>query len=208
MVIFHGRKNARIKRFTDNEQYCPSCKAFDLEIKIYRDYYHLYFIPIVALGAKTAKIRCKSCGEPLRSEIREKGYVDASRTPFYLYSIPILIGTIILFIFLNNYYTQKQTSKYVEYPQLKDVYLIKSNANKLESYYFTKIVVIKPDSILMLHSKFEYLFLQNNFSDEDYFTKDDTLIFLRKELKKMLDSSEISVVNRNYNESTGFNRMQ
>lgn len=208
MFIFYGRKTARIKKFTDNQQYCPSCKAFDLGIEIYRDYYHLYFIPLVALGDKTAKIRCKSCGEPLRSEMREKEYVNSCRTPFYLYSIPILILIIILLIFLNDYYNKDRTRKYVESPQINDVYSIKSDANKFDSYYFTKIIDIKSDSILMLHSKFEYLYLQDDFSDKDYFVKDDTLLFTRKEVKKMLDSSEINVVNRDYSESTGFNRIQ
>lgn len=208
MLILHGRKTAKIKKFTDNLQHCPFCKTFDLQVEVYRDYYHLYFIPLVALGDKSAKIRCKSCGEPIRSETREKEYIISVRTPFYLYSFPILIAVTIALVIGNDYYNRSQTNKYLEHPEINDVYSIKSNANKFDSYYFTKIIAIEKDSIRMLHNKFEYLFLQANFSEEDYFVKEDTIFFSKMDLKRMLDSSEITVINRDYNEQTGFKRIK
>lgn len=208
MLIFHGKKTARIKKFTDNQQYCTSCKAFDLEIKLYQDYYHFYFIPLIPSGERIAKIRCKSCGEPIRSETKEKEYAKAGRTPFYMYSIPIIIMCMIAYFFSYEFYTANQTKKYIQYPEINDVYSIRTTANKFESFYFCKVIKVEKDSIQVLRNKYEYLYYQDNFSDEDYFMKDDTLTLSKIALKEMLDSSILKAVNRGYDESFGFNRTQ
>jgi hypothetical protein len=208
MLIFHGRKTARIKKFTDNQQHCPKCKAFDLNIEIFRDYYHFYFIPIIALGDKIAKIRCKSCGEPYRSEKLETEYANSNKTPFYLYSLIILFICIICFVAFNSYNNKRQKIEYAKNPKINDVYLIKNTPNSFTSYYFYKIVAINKDSFSILHGKYEYLETPSEMSEKDYFMKEDTLLFSKNEIKNMSDSALINSIERNYNAVSGFNRIK
>jgi len=207
MLLYHGRKTARIKKFTDHQHHCPNCKAFDLNVQVYRDYYHIFFIPFVPLGDKTVKIRCNSCGSPVRSESKEKEYANVAGTPFYLYSILIFVPAIVIFFVSANLYTQTKKKEYVQNPQINDVYLIRSS-DMFHSYSFYKIVGIQENLVQILHGKYEYLEYPGNFSDNDYFMKDDTLVFLKSKLEMMLDSAEINTVSRNYNEETGFNRVK
>jgi hypothetical protein len=208
MLIYHGTKTARIKKFTDNQQHCPKCKAFDLSIEIFSDYYHAYFIPIIPVGDKTVKIRCKSCEEPYRSEKLERKYANSISAPFYLYSLVILcIGLICVFA-INHLNNQKKHRQYIDKPKINDVYLIKNSRRNFSSYYFYKIVAINKDSFSILHSRYEYLESPSNMSEKDYFIKADTLRFSKNEIRNMSDSAIINSIQRDFDEATGFNRIK
>ncbi|MDZ4756670.1 MAG: hypothetical protein SGJ10_00845 [Bacteroidota bacterium] len=73
-----------------------SCGVFDHRVKVYRDYFHLFYIPHFPSDDKTVEIRCNVCTEPLRSDTIQWHYADKTGTPFYLYSWLLLI--IALFI--------------------------------------------------------------------------------------------------------------
>lgn len=206
MILFHGRKKGRIKSFTDQQQHCPACKAFDLKVTVYREYYHVYLIPIMPLGDKTASIRCRSCGEPLRSEPREKEYTQATRTPFYLYALPIIVAAVTAIAIAVNLYTQKQKAAYVANPEVNDVYLL--SHNNFSTYSFYKLVGIKKDSLTVISSRYEYLDQPSSMTDKDYFVKEDSAVLLKKDIQRMLDSAIIIAVERNYDSATGFKRVQ
>jgi len=62
MLLFRGVRNGRIKTYTDHEHQCNDCKDFDLKVKVFKDYYHFFFLPAFPTGVKTVKIRCNKCG--------------------------------------------------------------------------------------------------------------------------------------------------
>ena len=146
MFVIYGRRVTRIKRCTDNRQYCNSCNSFDLDVKVYRGYYHLFFIPVFPVGDKTVKIRCNSCGQPMRSETIQKYYEGISRTPFYLYTLPILFAGLILILINANLNTQKEKAKFVENPKVGDVYTIRRDENSLTTYFFLRVSNIQGHS--------------------------------------------------------------
>jgi len=43
---------------------------------------------------------------------------------------------------------------------------------------------------------------------DDHFVKDDTSLYERKELKRMLENGEIYMVRRNYGKGSGFNQIR
>ena len=59
---------------------------------------------------------------------------------------------------------------------------------------------------MAFHSNLDYGGFVSNLADDDYFVKDDTVVFRRKQLKKMLEKDEIYSVKRSY--GAGFNRMK
>ncbi len=88
MFIIHGKQTARIKKYTDNHQVCQNCKSLDLEVKVYRDYYQLFFIPIFPVGIKSVVIKCNNCREPMRLEAVKKHYEEVTKTPKAVVGVP------------------------------------------------------------------------------------------------------------------------
>lgn len=208
MFLIYGRKTARIKKYTENHQACNSCKAFDLDVRVYRDYYHLFFIPFFPVGGKTVKIHCNSCGQPMRLDTMQNHYAGISKTPFYLYAGPILAAGLILIAINANFNTQKEKEKFVENPKVGDVYTMRKDENTLTTYYFLKIAGIHGDTVIVYHNNLEYSRFISKLNEDDYFVKDDEIFFLKSDLKQMLIKMEINAVDRNYGEYEGFNRIK
>ena len=208
MLIFYGRRTARIKKFTDNQQSCKSCGAFDLDVRVYRDYYHLFFIPVFPVGDKTVKIKCHKCGEPIRLDSLQRHYESISRTPIYLYATPILFAGLIAILINANLNTQKEKAQFIANPQVGDVYTIRKDEDNSTTYYFLRLVKIKGDTVIAYHNNLEYRGFVTKLNSDDFFVKDEDLYFLKSELKQMLDKMEINSVERNYDDEEGFNRIK
>ena len=208
MFVIYGRRTARIKKYTDSQQACNNCKAFDLDVKVYRDYYHLFFIPFFPVGDKIVKIHCNSCGQPMRLDTMRNHYESISRTPFYLYAGPILVAGLILILVNANLNTQKEKAKFVENPKVGDVYRIRKDTNNSTTYYFLRVVNIIGDTVSVYHNNLEYSGFISKLNADDYFVKDEELFFLKSDLKQMLDKMEINSVDRDYGEYEGFNRIE
>lgn len=208
MFIIYGRRVARIKKYFANRHYCKSCNSFDLEAKVYKEYFHLFFIPFFPIGDKTVNIFCKNCGEPYRVEEVENEYQKNTRTPVYLFSGLILVAGLILLIVFENIRTQKEKMAFVEHPKVGDVYTIRKEENNSTIYYFLRISQVNGDTVIAHHSNFVYSGFITKLNNDDFFVKDDELIFIRKELKEMLDNGEINSVKRNYGNSEGFDRIR
>ena len=208
MFVIYGRRTARIKKYTDSQQACNNCKAFGLDVKVYRDYYHLFFIPFFPVGDKIVKIHCNSCGQPMRLDTMRNHYESISRTPFYLYAGPILVAGLILILVNANLNTQKEKAKFVENPKVGDVYRIRKDTNNSTTYYFLRVVNIIGDTVSVYHNNLEYSGFISKLNADDYFVKDEELFFLKSDLKQMLDKMEINSVDRDYGEYEGFNRIK
>lgn len=208
MFVIYGRQTARIKKYTDNKLACQSCKKFDLDIKVHRDYYHLFFIPVFPVGDKTLKIRCNNCGEPMRLETIQKHYEGISKTPFYLFTFPILFAGLIIILVNANLNTQKEKALFVDNPKVGDVYRIRKDENNKTTYYFLKLIRIRGDTVVAYHNNLEYNAFISKLNEDDFFVKDEELYFLKLELKQMLEKMEINSVDRNYGDYEGFNRIK
>lgn len=208
MFVIYGKRTARIKRYTDNHQACQSCKAFDLDVKVYRDYYHLFFIPVIPVGDKKVEIRCKSCGEPTKLEAIKNHYHKISKTPFYLFTLPILFAGLILVLVNTNLNTKKEKANFVANPKVGDVYRIRKEKNNKTSYYFLRLIRITGDTVVAYHNNLEYSGFISKLNEDDFFVKKEKLYFLKPDLKQMLDKMEINSVDRDYGDYQGFNRIK
>ncbi|MES2847728.1 MAG: hypothetical protein V4685_01620, partial [Bacteroidota bacterium] len=131
-----------------------------------------------------------------------------SKTPFYLFSFPILLVGLILLAINLNLITQKEKAVFVANPQVGDVYTIRKDENNSTTYYFLRLVKINGDTLSVYHSNLEYNQFVSRLNEDDYFVKEDEFIFTKVELKLMLERMEINSVERNYGDYEGFNRIK
>jgi len=205
MLLFRGVRNGRIKTYTDHEHQCNDCKDFDLKVKVFKDYYHFFFLPAFPTGVKTVKIRCNKCGEPYRSDSLQKQYELRTRNPFWLYSWIILVGLLVLGAVVAVQVNDRLNHSYVSSPRPGDVYAV-SPRHSLDVFF--KVVRVNGDSVMTYGNHYQYLSSTNTLDTADYFSLDRPTLFSKKDLVGMLDSGVITNVSRNYDESSGFNRVK
>jgi hypothetical protein len=193
--IFYGWRTIRIKKYKNTGDYCRECKSFDIDIKVYRKYFHIAFIPFFPSGKKTVDIKCNSCGNPFRLQPIQENYGAKTRTPFYFYTGVILIALLVLFIIKLNLETQDQKKLFVNSPKPGDIYLIRDEAAEKVSYYFLKVVEIDDSSIKVNHNRYVYDRYVSNLQGDDSF-EEEKLFFTRKEIIKMLEDGKINSVDR------------
>lgn len=208
MIVICGRRTARIKTFNENHQSCPNCKALDLEVYVFRQYFHIFLIPVFPTGVKSSRIRCNECGEYVRIDSVGWQYEKKSKTPFYFYSLTIILSAFILLLVFMNLRAQKEKAELVNKPVVGDVYLIRNDNNNSTSYYFLKLAKINGDTVTVYHSYLEYNGFVTKMSDEDFFVKKEVILFSKDDLKQMYKREEINFVKRTYNEESGFYRLK
>lgn len=197
MFIIRGQRKLRIKRYTEIQQCCPNCKTFDLQVDVYKDYYHLFFIPFIPTGVKNSSIYCYHCSSFTRIDSLQNEYEQKTKVPFYLYSGLILIGLLIVGIVIANGNTQKEKRAFVLAPRSGDVYTIRDDKGEKVRYFFLKVNSIQGDSVFALHSNLEYSGYVSSPESKDFFVSDEELAFTKAELLQMLDKGEINAVKRN-----------
>jgi hypothetical protein len=208
MLILHGKRVATIKKFTDHTQSCTNCKAFDLNVKVFRQYQHIYFIPLAPVGEKLADIKCNQCGETLRREALQKEYAKTAKTPIYFYSfIGVVCGLLALGIYWVNQ-EEKKIPVFVANPKVGDVYLIKQEEKESTSYYYLRLKSVHDDTVLVYHNNLVYEGYPSKFNIDDFFVKEEELYYTKKELKQMVEKGEINNVDRDYGDFEGFNRFK
>ncbi len=207
MLFIFGKRVAKIAKYTDSDHICYPCKAFEREVSVYMPYFHLCFIPVFPIGKKQLEVRCKNCGDETRTEGIVKKYEKRAKTPFYLYSALILAAGIGAYWVYWNNNNQKKRAEYVSNPKVGDVYTISEEANTGKTYYFLRLAAITGDTVMAIHSNLEYNYFVNYMGADDYFVKDDTTVYKRKQLNEMLENGEIYMVRRNYGDG-GFNRVK
>lgn len=103
MFFAAGKDTARIKKYTEYQQPCSNCRAFELEVKVFQGYFHLYYIPCLPLKGKRVEISCTNCRETIQLQSLKDHYLGITKTPFWLFSGPIvIILCVILFSILIN----------------------------------------------------------------------------------------------------------
>jgi hypothetical protein len=171
-------------------------------------YFHLCFIPVFPIGKKQFEVRCANCGDDTKSENLVRKYERLAKTPIYLFSALILTVAIGVYWIYWNSNNQKNNTEYVANPKVGDVYTISEHRRGERAYYFLRVAEIKGDSIMAIHSSLEYNDFVNTMDGDDHFVKDDTSLYLRKDIKGMLENGEICMVRRSYGKSSGFNQIR
>jgi hypothetical protein len=205
-IFLRGNRNARIKTYTDHEHQCSDCKDFDLQVKVYKDYYHFMFIPIFPNGVKTVKIHCKKCGEPYRSDSLQKQYELRTRNPFWLYSGIILVGLIGLGAVAAVYTNDYLTTRFVEAPRPGDVFRIHDKQRTTSA--FAKVTRVAGDTIYFFDNRVDYFGDPSKMDSADFFVADKEVPMTRQDLKDMLHNAIITDVFRHYDEEAGFGRVR
>lgn len=193
MLFIYGRPTTRIKYFADHSHACKSCGSFDLSVGVYRQYFHIFFIPIAAFGVKTAKIHCSECTEPYRSDSLQQHYEGMARTPIRLYAGTILVSLLILTAIALNLAHQGAEPGYIKNPKVGDIYLLKEKT--LSIYYFMKVIEVKKDSIITHHNAVQYMSYVSEPAKDDSFMIEELWIS-KKNLQEMYDKGIIQSVNR------------
>lgn len=208
MFIIYGRRKLRIKSYTHHQQSCSNCGTFDMTVKVYKEYFHVFYIPFFPAGIKSSVLYCNSCSQPTRINSLQKLYEEKTRNPFYLYTGLILIGCLISYGVIANLSYQKEKRKFVENPKVGDVYLIRNDSNSKAEYYFLRISRIAGDSVFAYHNSLINERYVSRFHEEDFFMAEEEFNFSKADLLNMLERSEINAVERNYGSGAGFDRIR
>ena len=210
MYIIKGTRTARIRTYKEHNRRCDNCKDFDLIVKVYKQYYHVFFIPVVAAGIKTSSIQCNKCGLLIRSDALSKEYETKTRAPFYLYSGVIAVSLFVLSMVGVSIWRQLANKKYIDHPAVGDVYLVKKHSAfaDIDEFYFIRVKQITADSVKGYENHTIYGFAPSGFSPEDYFEENSEVAFTQRQLKEMQEKDTIENVYRGYEAATGFDRVK
>ncbi|MDP4252118.1 MAG: zinc-ribbon domain-containing protein [Bacteroidota bacterium] len=208
MLVIFGNRTIRTGKFSDNDHVCYHCQAYDREVQVSRTYFHFCFIPVFPIGGHRMEMRCRNCGDQTEPESVKKQYQGMAKTPIYLYSAPILLVCVTAYWFYWNGNNEKEKRAFVDKPAIGDVYTIKKGSGYEASYSFLRVITISGDSVMLYHNDLEYGGFVSKFTDDDYFVKDDTLVFKRNKLKEMLEQGGIYSVKRGYGIGSGFNSIR
>jgi hypothetical protein len=208
MLFLKGTRKARIKTYQHHDRQCENCKDFDLTVKVYKDYFHAYFMPIVPTGVKTTVIKCNSCGSLIRFDSLSKECESKAKIPFYLYSGVIIAALFVLSMFAVSVWGQHERSTYISNPKIGDVYLVKGEEHGLNGYNFVRLKRIDGDSVIGCNNHILYLSYASSFSPEDYFDTNEEVGYTKSQLKQLFEKGTIETVYRDFDEATGFNRMK
>jgi zinc-ribbon family len=208
MFLIHGRRKIRVKKYSYHQAPCDNCKALDIEVEVYKEYFHIFFIPVFPVMEKSTKMRCNNCGQVIRISAVEKHFEGITRNPIYLYSGLILVAGLIVTAIFTIRHTQNEEAAFIASPKIDDVYLMYSKEKTKTPYYFLQVSRINGDSVAVKHNKMMYSSFVSKFDNKDYFMEYEEIVFTKQALKKMLDDDEIRSVKRDYNSSTGFFRSE
>jgi len=197
MIVIHGRKTARIKSFTDMHEPCPDCKNFGVNVKVYNEYYHIYYIPFMPIGDKEATMHCITCGNPIRHYEKQKAYAATARKPFYLHSfILLLLATVVAVIIAANI-NGRQEQNYAAEPRANDTYRIREEKDGATTYYFLKVAAVAPDSVSLYSGDLGYTGFVSRPDAQDRFLPESAFKLSRSTIIKMQEDGTINSIERN-----------
>lgn len=207
MIFIYGRKTSKIKTATDHIGVCSSCNSIGLEFEIYRDYFHLFWIPLFPLGRNKFGVRCPKCGQSDNLNPRVEHFKSITGTPVYLFSGSFLIAVLIGSMVIANLNKQKEKALFVGDPKVGDVYMMRENVNDTTFYYFLRVARIQNDSVIVYPNIFRYFGFVSKLNEKDHFITEE-FFYTKKELRDLLDNHGITSVERGYGDYEGFNRIE
>ena len=208
MFILYGRKKAVIKRYTDFQHPCTHCDSTNLNVVVYRDYIHLFFLPVLPFGEKNTVMICSKCSNRVRIDSVQSQLEKFTRTHWTLYAGLLLVLAVFASVFISYLFTKHPQPPTVNNPQVGDVYAIQKDESDNTNYYFLRVSRLYGDTVLAYHNNLVYNQPVTGLIDEDFFREEEEMIFTKKELQNMIDNNEIVEVYKNYGDQQGFNRIK
>ena len=118
MFFIKGNRKARVKVYQHHTRQCDDCKDFDLTIGVYQDYFHVFFVPVIATGLKSSVIYwVRVAGIGSVQTHHPKNMKSKSRAPFYLYSGLLLVGLVVLSLLAAMGWGTYKRSRYISAPK-------------------------------------------------------------------------------------------
>lgn len=182
MLIFFGTRKVRIRTFNDESAPCALCGEYRKQYRIYQPCFHIFWIPVIPIGRKYIVTNCTKCNA--QYEVAQHPELSATRTPLYMFSIPLIFAAIFVFAMINAQQSSKRTEEYVQNPAAGDVYLIRDTIDGDRYYYFTKILHVEPDSVFIQMGAYSYKSYTSRMDNEDYYVTDYLYAVHKDELKE------------------------
>lgn len=204
MFLIYGKRSLIIKKFTDHSHACPHCRGLNLEVKVEKTYYHLFYIPFFPARGKFAVIACGDCGKPYKDPVIEADYYDEledtyekqTKNPIYLYTGLILSVLLVMFIIFSNLRYQQLKADCIANPQTGDTYQIREKRAGRKYYYYVNVFRVSGDSVFAHPSHNEYLGFVRKMATRDYFDTSLVRPYTKQELRQMLEDGMIIKVER------------
>lgn len=177
-----------------------------MKVIVYRQYFHIFFIPFVPDNNRKSEIFCRKCGHQIFNKALQQQYEKTTKPPLYLFTGLILVLGLSAFFISLNIGDGNKTKEFVSDPKVGDIYQIQEG-NILETRcYFLRISKISADSIFLYRNSLWHTNAAFIFDTDDYFKIENKVFYLKKDLKSMLDRSKNYVIKREYDDE--FNRVK
>jgi DNA-directed RNA polymerase subunit RPC12/RpoP len=212
-MIIYGWNTKNIKQANLEDYECPRCKERNSVIAVFAHYAHVFWIPLFPYK-KSIDIVCQSCNHrsnEFNLESEKKGLAKQlkSTVPFpkYLFSglFVILLGA--AYFTYSSVKESNQEQSYVENPQIGDVYIILDDEELSEyNHFLLKVDDIEEDTLWVTFSSYSYNGVIDQLDPRDGFY-DVVYSMHTDELEEYYESGDLKKVYRDYDESSGFNRV-
>jgi len=199
-MIIYGYRSTHLATGLQTEK-CENCSTMNsVQVSIFQRYAHVFWIPFFPLG-KIGASECSHCKQVLASKkfppATKAVYDDLknqAKAPIWVWSGVGMVILIIAFGIFKAKQSEKQNRVYIKAPQAGDVYSVKTEDGKFTTY---KVGIVRSDSVFIMVNAYEVdkragldeLRKKAEYSKEVYG-------FHRDELAKMLESGEITNVDR------------
>ncbi|HLP11340.1 MAG TPA: hypothetical protein VK177_05350 [Flavobacteriales bacterium] len=203
-MIVIGQKTARLKTIDTIGQPCTGCKRFSLRLEVYRDYMHLFWIPLFPLGRKYYQIYCTSCSDGDNRVTLEQLKSNVRATSWYLFIGTGLILLLVAAGIITMTFNSMRIREYANHPVKNDVYKYETVDHEGEIVYgFLKLKRIKGDSLFFYENKYNYYKSVNGLDRDDCFESVEKY-YSRNKIKGMYENGKILFIWREYEPDTRF----
>lgn len=116
MILF-GYRSSRLDIVEDNVCRCPRCNGGPMAHNIFKQYFHIWYIPIFPFNKKIIS-KCMSCGAEIDQRELPPGTKEQvmmssmKRTPFWMYSGLIIIAVVIVWTGVSSMIKSRKVSSY------------------------------------------------------------------------------------------------
>lgn len=201
-MIVYGVKNKELAKETVFEK-CPHCGTQNsVELHVFQKYAHLFWIPLFPMG-KTGISQCDHCKQVLKLKEMPSSLIlsydnlkSQTKTPVWMYTGLVLFVLLIGVGMFNEGEKNKKNAQLILAPKNGDVYEIKTKENQYTLY---KVDAVEGDSVFVVVNNYE---TNRSKGISELKRKGDTAysieqyLFMKKELKSMLEKGEIRDIDR------------
>lgn len=212
-MIVYGWNNRLIKEAPIEKVPCGHCGNEDVKVKITGHFAHVFWIPLFPYKKK-GYFECDHCKHAVEDNSLEDQMKEmmtqlkkSVKFPKYMFSGSAILIAFVAWMFVSSKMEDSKELEYLSNPEVGDIYHYK-NADEPTEYKYSlwKTVETFEDSVYIIQNAFGYNIIPSKLEDEDAFV-DYYFVVDKNSLTEMYESGEIIKVQREYSESSGFNRI-